>query len=378
MSAILPSPVARSRPGIVSGSGCITGQVRRSTVSCDDYPGEHVVPHPRVGVMLALPYASEPPSDVMCQLRMSGAIDAHGWEHLGGGHEADIYATAALFGGVRREFAVRLCRNASPDRVQQEAEAMRSLHSHGFPVPRIVCFSTPDRRTGRSFVVMERIRGRSLGDDYWSGDPTRRAQARSILLGLHHRLHSLDPGRVLPPHVRKRTLAGDLAWFETELAQHDDLTRQAFADVLDRLRPAVEDVRLERAVVVHGDFHYNNVLMGDDRTATVIDWSNVCAADPRTDLAWLRLVTGDPDIGAYSSDVGQVEDLDVFEAVATAQVVLEVLTTLNSPDSEPDAIHRARAGASHTLAAVARLPDLIRTPLVSLARLADSALAHPD
>lgn len=255
---------------------------------------------------------------------------------------------------------------------------MRSLHRHGFPVPRIVGFSTPDSSRGRSFVVMERIRGRSLGEDYWSGDPTRRAQARSTLLGLHHRLHCIDPSRVLPPQARKRTLAGDHAWFETDLAQHDTLTRQAFAAVLDRLRSAVAHVRHERAVVVHGDFHYNNVLIGEDGAATVIDWSNVCAADPRTDLAWLRVVTGEPDIGVDPSAAGEAEDLDVYEAVATAQVLLEVLTTLNSPDSEPDAINRARAGASHTLAAVARLQDLIRAPLASLAKLVDSALAPTD
>lgn len=326
--------------------------------------------------MLAVPSACEPPSDVIRQLRVSGGIDAHGWERLGGGYEADVYATSALFDGARHQLAVRLSRNASPDRVRQEAEAMRSLHSHGFPVPRIVCFNTPDSLTGRPFVVMERVRGRSLGDDYWSGDPTRRAEARSMLLGLHHRLHCIDPGRVLPS--RKRTLAGDLAWLAAELAHHDDLTRRAFAAVLDRLRSAVAHVQHERAVVVHGDFHYNNVLIGDDGAATVIDWSNVCGADPRTDLAWLRVVTGDPDIGAYSTDTGQVEDLDVFEAVATAQVVLEVLTTLINPNSEPDAISRARAGASHTLAAVARLQDLVHAPMANLAKLVDAALTPPD
>lgn len=325
--------------------------------------------------MLALPSASEPPSDVLRQLRRSGAIDAHGWEPIGGGYEADIYATSALFSGARAQFAVRLCRNASPDRVRQEAEAMRSLHSNEFPVPRIVCFSAPDNSTARPFVVMERVRGRSLGADYWSGDPTRRAEARTLLLGLHYRLHCINPDRVLPPQARKRTLADDHAWFETELAHHDNLTRQAFAPVLDRLGSSVPRVQHEQTVVVHGDFHYNNVLIGDDGAAAVIDWSNVCAADPRTDLAWLRVVTGDPDIGAYPSDAGEVENLDVFEAVATAQVVLEVLSTLINANSEPDAINRVRAGASHTLAAVVRLQDLIQAPVTGLAELVDAALA---
>jgi len=283
-----------------------------------------------------------------------------------------------MVGGSPQQFAVRLSRNASPERVRQEAEAMRSLHSHGFPAPQILCYSTPDSQPERSFVVMEHVRGRSLGEDYWSGDPTRRAEARSILLKLHYRLHRIDPGRVLPPHFRKRTLTGDHDWFETELAHHDDLIRQAFAAVRDRLRSAVVGVQNEQAVVVHGDFHYNNVLIGDDGGATVIDWSNVCAADPRTDLAWLQLVTADPDIDAYASAAGQVEDLDVFEAVATAQVVLDVLTTLMNPNSEPDAINRARAGAGHTLAAVARLEDLVHASTARLAELVNAALASTD
>jgi aminoglycoside phosphotransferase (APT) family kinase protein len=183
---------------------------------------------------------------------------------------------------------------------------------------------------------------------------------------------------VLSSRVRERTLAGDLAWFETELAHHDKLTRQAFASVLERLQSAVPHVRHERVAVVHGDFHYNNVLIGEDGVATVIDWSNVCAADPRTDLAWLRVVTADQDIGAYCSDPGDAEDLDVFEAVATAQVVLEVLTTLTNPNSEPDAIDRTRRGASHTVAAVARLQNLIETPLASVATLVEAALVPTD
>jgi aminoglycoside phosphotransferase (APT) family kinase protein len=311
----------------------------------------------------------------MCQLRTSGAVDARGWERLGGGYEADIYATSALFEGARHQLAVRLCRSASPDRVRQEAEVMRSLHSHEFPVPRIFCCSPPDNSTGRPFVVMERVRGRSLGEDYWSADPTHRAEARSLLLGLHHRLHGIDPDSVLPLRVRKRTLAGDLAWLETELAHRDDRIRQAFASVPDRLRSDIAHIQPERVVVVHGDFHYNNVLIGDDGAATVIDWSNVCAADPRTDLAWLRMVTGDPDIDAYFSDAGKAEDLDVFEAVATAQVLLDAVTTLINSNSEPGAIGRARAGASHTIAAVARLQDLIQAPIPSLAQLVDVALA---
>ena len=318
--------------------------------------------------------ASEPPSDVVRQLRSAGAVDAHGWARLGDGYEADIYTTSAVFGDGRHQLAVRLRRDASTDRIRREAEAMRSLHRHGFPVPRVVCVSTPDISTGRPFLVMERVRGRSLGEDYWSGDRTRRARARCLLLDLHRRLHCIEPDGVLAHPVRTRTLAGDHALLETELARQDDRTREAFASVLDRLRFPATHIP-ERAVVVHGDFHYNNVLVDDEGGATVIDWSNVCAADPRTDLGWLRMVTGDPDISAYASDLGPAEDVDVFEAVATARVLFEVVTTMFNPNTAADAINRERAGAHHTIAAVGRLQDLIRAPLANLTSLVDAALA---
>jgi aminoglycoside phosphotransferase (APT) family kinase protein len=37
---------------------------------------------------------------------------------------------------------------------------------------------------------------------------------------------------------------------------------------------------------MHGDFHYQNILLRDDGSAAVIDWTTLRVSDPRMDLAW--------------------------------------------------------------------------------------------
>src|SRR5205085_1520958 len=65
----------------------------------------------------------------------------------------------------------------------------------------------------------------------------------------------------------------------------------SLGDALAWLTSRRSTVPCERLVVVHGDFHRNNVLLRADGAPFVIDWSNVRLADCRSDLAWTRLIT---------------------------------------------------------------------------------------
>ncbi len=41
---------------------------------------------------------------------------------------------------------------------------------------------------------------------------------------------------------------------------------------------------------VHWDYHPGNVLLRDDSSAVVIDWTQIDVSDPRFDLAWTLLL----------------------------------------------------------------------------------------
>lgn len=58
---------------------------------------------------------------------------------------------------------------------------------------------------------------------------------------------------------------------------------------------------------LHGDLHYANVLVEAGKFTAIVDWGDICAGDPATDLAALWLLIGDPaaraaGLAAYGAD----------------------------------------------------------------------------
>ncbi len=56
-------------------------------------------------------------------------------------------------------------------------------------------------------------------------------------------------------------------------------------------------------VWLHGDLHPCNVLMQDGKLSAVIDWGDMCAGDPATDLAALWLLLPSPQSRALAIDI---------------------------------------------------------------------------
>lgn len=72
-------------------------------------------------------------------------------------------------------------------------------------------------------------------------------------------------------------------------------TRHALGDdladaCLDLMRTAIELKIDEEPAWLHGDLHSKNVIARDGRIVAVIDWGDICAGDPATDLAALWIL----------------------------------------------------------------------------------------
>jgi aminoglycoside phosphotransferase (APT) family kinase protein len=63
-------------------------------------------------------------------------------------------------------------------------------------------------------------------------------------------------------------------------------------------------------VWLHGDLHPLNVLVDDRRVSAVIDFGDVCAGDPATDLAMAWMILPDNDRNAFRAAAGQVTPVD--------------------------------------------------------------------
>ena len=80
---------------------------------------------------------------------------------------------------------------------------------------------------------------------------------------------------------------GELQRFRLEvLPRLEPHRRQAGLDLLDELTRAPFDT------LVHGDLGPEHIIVGDDKTVGIIDWTDAHIGDPALDLAWLLHGTG--------------------------------------------------------------------------------------
>lgn len=295
---------------------------------------------------------------------------------LASGFEADVFAFSVETTSGSSDAVARVYRGSGAtvtEKATREFTVMRRLHTLGYPVPRVSALSAIHDVRRRPFIVMDRIRGRSLGQRYWSADQESKQAARATLHGLMTRLHRIDANRVIPTADSPRlVLERDLSDLDQTLDQLGRAGPPSLRTAMRWLRDNSHRVGCDRVGLVHGDFHYNNVLVNDDEALFVIDWSNVRVADPRHDIAWLAIVTsGDRDVRAYEHDTGAaVTELEFFEVIAALRLLLDTISTLRFGATRrglgSGLETRIRNGSHHTKTVAARLQDITHTLMPDL------------
>ncbi len=297
-------------------------------------------------------------------------------ELLASGFEADVFAFSVDTTSGQSDAVARVYRGSGvsvTEKATREFAVMRRLHSLGYSVPRVSALGSLDELHRRPFIVMDRIDGRSLGQSYWSTDKESTQAARATLYGLMARLHRVDATRVIPTTASPGlVLERDLAGMDQTLAHLGHAGPPSLRMAMRWLHDNTQRVGCDRVGLVHGDFHYNNVLVTDDEAVFVIDWSNVRLADPRHDIAWLTIVTsGDRDVRAYEQHTGAaVTDLEFFEVIAALRLLLDTISTLTFGADRrglgSGLETRLRNGSPHTMVVAARLQDITHTPMPDL------------
>ncbi|HEY3766494.1 MAG TPA: phosphotransferase [Gaiellales bacterium] len=159
------------------------------------------------------------------------------------------------------------------------------------PVPLAVHRGRPDDRFAWPWAGFRLLPGRELAD---AAPPERDRTAHGRTLGRFLRaLHDIDPGDVAPEAgplpvdpVRRADMPFRAGRAQARLQRLAEIGLWAapagVADMLDEARALPEP---EAYTLVHGDLHLRHLLIGDDGgLAGVIDWIDVCRADPAIDL----------------------------------------------------------------------------------------------
>jgi aminoglycoside phosphotransferase (APT) family kinase protein len=266
---------------------------------------------------------------------------------LSEGWESDIYSFELTHGpdGAREREGLVLRIYPGDDAGQKsehEFGGMRQLHRAGYPVPEVLVLERESFPFGKPFVIMERIEGRMLWPVMFGPSVEGETQRKLLTLfcELFVQLHALDwrPFVGADEHAR---YGNPYAFVDEWLGRFRDFRARfsvpGFAPVMTWLEERRDGVPCSRPAVVHLDFHPANVLLRDDGSAAVVDWTQVGVDDPRLDLAWTLLLVGvyegaewrTPILAEYERLAGfRVEGLAYFDVLACAKRLGSVIVSL--------------------------------------------------
>ena len=191
-------------------------------------------------------------------------------------------------------------RIAGPADIPRQARIMAALSAQGLPVPAIVATSQDSVVDGRPFVLMEAIKADRVEQAIDAGcNPLQLASSAVDVLRRFQAVPRENTGigdeepMPLEGEVSRWTWLMDRA--PSELTGRAPRLAQLLVERLPRPRPPV---------LVHGDYHFGNMLFESGRVAAVVDWEIAQLGQPLLDLCCISLshVSADAVREMYGAD----------------------------------------------------------------------------
>lgn len=147
---------------------------------------------------------------------------------------------------------------AAPELAERELQAHRYASDHGLSVPAVRHHQVLD---DRAYLVMDHVPGTRLADALWSGaDPDDLGHRTGMALAALHAIGDRPPA-----------LIAARSWLD-------------WPEPMLQLRPFLQAYDSGR-VVLHLDFHPENLIIAPDGRITILDWANCLVGPPQADLA---------------------------------------------------------------------------------------------
>jgi aminoglycoside phosphotransferase (APT) family kinase protein len=228
------------------------------------------------------------------------------------GHSGFTYFATIDDGDGPRRFVLRLpppgARIAGPADVVRQGRIMAALHAAAMPVPAIPVVTSDPVVDGRPFVLMEAVDGERIEK---AGVEQKPLEIAGSAVHVLKRLHALPLDMTgIGDEAPVGLNAEMLRWLWLMERAPEELTGHA-GELGGLLATHIPDER--PPTLVHGDFHYGNMLFRGPEVVAVLDWEIAQIGQPLLDLGCLCIVShrrryeGAPNPGG-SIDVA-VEDL---------------------------------------------------------------------
>jgi aminoglycoside phosphotransferase (APT) family kinase protein len=204
----------------------------------------------------------------------------------------------------RRRGVLRLpppgARIAGPADIPRQARIMAALHAEGLPVPAVVATSADPVVDGRPYVLMEEVHGDRVEQAIDGG--SNPLQLASSAVDVLRRFQAVPCERTGIGGEDPMPLEGEVSrWTWLMDRAPSELTQRAprLAQLLVEKQP-----RPSPPVLVHGDYHFGNMLFDSGRVAAVVDWEIAQLGQPLLDLCCISLshVSADAVRELYGAD----------------------------------------------------------------------------
>jgi aminoglycoside phosphotransferase (APT) family kinase protein len=205
---------------------------------------------------------------------------------FGSGHSGFTYAIDTEGGTLVLRLSPAGVRVAGPADVGRQGRIMTALHAQGFPVPRVLACSSEPSLDGRSFALMELTPGLTCDEAIAAYGGAAVCEAS---IAVSHALAKVPLART--------SLAGEAPSLPTDeidrwaalLAKGPADARGAADALTARLRETAGSIPPFEPALVHGDFHYANLLFDEGQVVAVLDWELAGLGTPLVDLASLTV-----------------------------------------------------------------------------------------
>jgi aminoglycoside phosphotransferase (APT) family kinase protein len=244
-------------------------------------------------------------------------------EALSQGWESEMYSFEVSGGSALERHHERLVLRIYPgndayEKSQREFHAMSTLHQVGYPVPRVLLLERDNSPFGRPFLLMEWVEGRELWSLLFGSRGKKQQRLLHLFCDLLVRLHALDGSTFVNDGDSDR-YAGPYAcvdgWLEQAHQAVALFPEFDFTPIAAWLEVRRNTVPCSRPAPTHGDYHAGNLLLRDDGSAVVVDWTGFQVSDPRFDLAWTLVL-----IDSYQGGQWRQRILREYERLAGSEV----------------------------------------------------------
>ncbi len=176
-------------------------------------------------------------------------------------------------------------RIAGPADVVRQGRIMAALHDAGLPAPAIRMMSIDAVIDGRPFILMERVDGDRIEPTAEREEPIKIAASAVETL---KRLQALPLERTGISDEEPVDLRAEMMrWAMLMQRAPEELTSHA-GELGGRLAAQVPEGRAP--TLVHGDYHYGNMLFRGHEVAAILDWEIAEIGQPLLDLGCLCIV----------------------------------------------------------------------------------------